>query len=306
MTRTILFVHPSDELYGSDRCLLDIIQGLPATDRAILVLPTDLDYGGDLSRAAESAGAAVARVDMLVLRRSALRPGQFPALVSRLIAGTLAIARLIRRFDVDLVHSNTVAVTCGASAALMTGKPHVWHVHEHIGDEPAPFRLLIRLMLGLFPGRIIANSRPVARALIGGSRRLLGRTRVVENSVDPGIEPSIEPTRVRPGRYRRRCGCLREKASRKRSKLPDCWPGALGVLRDAVHHDVPPGRNDLWETTGNSGRARLLASHVTFAGQVDDVQRARSVGYPAAAIPASRTLRPRGDRKQWRQGCRLS
>ncbi|MEZ4523586.1 MAG: glycosyltransferase [Thermomicrobiales bacterium] len=248
MTRTILFVHPSDELYGSDRCLLDIIQGLPATDRAILVLPTDLDYGGDLSRAAESAGAAVARVDMLVLRRSALRPGQFPALVSRLIAGTLAIARLIRRFDVDLVHSNTVAVTCGASAALMTGKPHVWHVHEHIGDEPAPFRLLIRLMLGLFPGRIIANSRPVARALIGGSRRLLGRTRVVENSVDPGIEP-VDRTGRESGPVV--IGVVGRLSPRK--GIAEAIEAAGLLARRSASFemrfigDVPPGRNDLWD-----------------------------------------------------------
>ncbi len=89
---------------------------------------------------------------MLVLRRSLLRPGQLPVLFWRFVLGTLAIVRLLRRYDADIVHSNTVAVVCGASAAALTATPHLWHVHEHIGDEPRLYRMLIRLMLTIFPG----------------------------------------------------------------------------------------------------------------------------------------------------------
>ena len=112
--RTILYVHPSDELYGSDRCLLDAIAGLQVGDRAIVVLPEDLPYDGLLSQELHAAGADVLHVDMLVLRRSFLRPQNLPALIRRLVTGTLAIRYLLQTEAVDIVHSNTVAVPCGA------------------------------------------------------------------------------------------------------------------------------------------------------------------------------------------------
>ena len=70
--QTLLFVHPSDELYGSDKVLLEIVRGLPARNRyrAIVALPTDLPYGGELSQALLVAGAEVTHIDMAVLRRA--------------------------------------------------------------------------------------------------------------------------------------------------------------------------------------------------------------------------------------------
>lgn len=273
MPRTILFVHPSDELYGSDRCLLDIVTGLPDGDRAIVVLPTDLPYAGALSRELEAAGAAVERADMLVLRRALLRPAQLPELARRFFAGTGEIVDLMRRYDVDRVHSNTVAVVCGASAAALTRTPHLWHVHEHIGDEPRLYKMLIRLMLTLFPGRIVANSRSVARALIGASQVRLRRTRVIENSVDPEIKPVERPIRAPEepivigvvGRLSPRKGTV--EAIEAAGLL--AGRGKRFEMRFAG--DVPLGRDDLMASYREQIEAQHLESYVTFLGQIDDV-----------------------------------
>ncbi len=271
--QTILFVHPSDELYGSDRCLLDIVTGLPERFRAVVVLPTDLEYSGALSHELEAAGATVERVDMLVLRRALLRPGKLPVLLKRLVVGTVRLARLIRREDAVLVHSNTVAVLCGASAAAVTRVPHLWHVHEHIGDEPLPFKALVRTFLTLLPGRIVANSRSVARAVVGGSRQRLRRIQVVENSVDPDIRPvdRSRPTDNRPvvigvvGRLAPRKGTA--EALEAAALL--AGRGACFALRFAG--DAPPGQEALQASYEEQVVALGLSDYVTFAGQVDDV-----------------------------------
>ncbi len=272
--RTILFIHPSDELYGSDRCLLDIIRGLPPGDRAIVVLPTDLPYAGVLSRELVDSGAVVKYVDMLVLRRSLLQPVQLPLLIWRFLSGTLGIIRLLRRYDADIVHSNTVAVVCGASAAALTSTPHIWHVHEHIGDEPRLYRMLIRLMLTIFPGRIIANSRSVARALIGASQVRLKRTRLVENSFDPTISPVDRSGRGRAAPLV--VGVVGRLSSRKGTAEAIEAAGILAASGRRFEMRfvgaVPPNLPHLMQRYVTLVRDLSVESYVTFAGQIDDIR----------------------------------
>ncbi len=274
MPRTILFVHPSDELYGSDRCLLEIVRGLPEIDRAIVVLPTDFPYDGALSRELLAAGARIERVNMLVLRRAMLSPRQAPLLFRRMIGGALTLARLIRGYDVDLVHSNTLAVVCGAIASRLCRRPHLWHVHEHIGDEPAPYRALIRFLLLVSPGLIVANSRPVARTLVGGSKRRLARIRVVENSVRPDIRFVDRSGRdvAMPvvigvmGRLSPRKGI--GEAIQAAAILAQ--RGEMFSLRFVGA--VPPGRADLWNEYQRLVSDLGLEDYVIFAGESLDVQ----------------------------------
>ena len=119
--RPILFVHPSDELYGSDRCLLSVIRSLPDRYRAIVALPTDVAYSGSLSRELRAIGAQVHGCNMLVLRRAYLRPAALAQLGWRCVMGAWSLARLIRRERVALLHSNTVVVPCGVSLRVVPG-----------------------------------------------------------------------------------------------------------------------------------------------------------------------------------------
>jgi hypothetical protein len=272
-TRTILFVHPSDELYGSDRCLLEIVRGLPATDRAIVVLPRDVAYQGTLTEALRACSAEVRHIDMLVLRRGLLRPARFPLLLARLVGGVWSLTRLILAERVDLVHSNTVAVVCGALGARVTRRPHLWHVHEFLGDEPKPFRAALRVVLALSPGLIIANSVAVARSLVGDSRRLRRRTSVIYNGVfvpiqarDPAVLRADGPPRI---------GVLGRLAPRKgigaalhaTALLADA--GAPIELR--IGGGPPPDQPWWLDSYRRLANELCIAERVHFAGTVDDV-----------------------------------
>ena len=139
--------------------------------------------------------------------------------------------------------------------------------------NPVLYRSVIRLMLGLMPGRIIANSKAVANALIGGSGRRLAKTRIVENSVNSGIEPvdRRDRDRDRPvvvgvvGRLSPRKGIAEAIAAARILADQD--------LRFEMRFagDAPPGQPDGLRAYVELAEDAGIGDLVTFAGQVDDV-----------------------------------
>jgi glycosyltransferase involved in cell wall biosynthesis len=130
---TILYLHSSDELYGSDKSLLDMVGGLDRERfRAIVVLPTDLPYKGELACALRRQGIEVHHVDMPILRRRYFNPLGAIATLRRLIKSVPLLLSIARSADVDVVHSNTTAVLLGPLLAGLLRVPHVWHVRELI------------------------------------------------------------------------------------------------------------------------------------------------------------------------------
>src|SRR5579859_375982 len=129
----VLFVHPSDELYGSDLSLLNMLRGL---DRArfepLVALANDVTYEGALSRELAAAGIECRHVDLAVARRQYLTPLGLAGFLRRLRAASRLLAQLIRDEGVELVHTNTLAVWSGALAARRTRRPHIWHIQEQL------------------------------------------------------------------------------------------------------------------------------------------------------------------------------
>lgn len=77
------------------------------------------------------------------------------------------ISKLIKKWNIDLVHTNTILCIDGALAAKYRGVPHVQHIREAIGleDHVATFRMpfqgrkkLFRKLMGYLHARAIANS----------------------------------------------------------------------------------------------------------------------------------------------------
>ena len=83
----ILFVHSSDEMYGSDVVLLELARRLdPARFRPLVLTPTDIGYEGLLSKALKDAGIEHRSIDMPVLRRRYLTPKELPGFLRNIRA----------------------------------------------------------------------------------------------------------------------------------------------------------------------------------------------------------------------------
>jgi glycosyltransferase involved in cell wall biosynthesis len=270
--QTLLFVHPSDELYGSDRCLLDLVRGLPDHYHAVVVLPSDLSYQGGLSHELAAAGAEVVRLDYLVLRRMWLQPRRLPRLFWRATAGSVALARLICREHADLVYVNTLAAAGGAIAAFVSRRRCVWHVHEVLTDEPAAFRVSFRLMLRLFAARIVANSHATARSIVTGGKRRGGCVAVVYPGVDPGDPPlARSPVGERPLRL----AIVGRIAPRK--GIEEGLTAVSILHRHGIDVTLevlggpPPGGEQLLDAMRGRAEAVGIAEITEFTGFVDDV-----------------------------------
>ncbi|WP_083749465.1 glycosyltransferase family 4 protein [Frankia sp. CcI49] len=195
--RTVLFAHPSAELYGADRMLLDSVRGVVAAGaRAIVVLPDR----GPLWPLLEQAGAEVRAGDVPVLRKRYLRPHRAFGLAVRMVAAVGRLVRLIRLVRPDVLYVNTITIPVWLVAARLCRLPSLVHVHE---AERTGRLVGVALTAPLLLARtIVVNSSAAAATLAAAMPALAGRTELVYNGVaragGPALPPPLSPP-VRPG-----------------------------------------------------------------------------------------------------------
>lgn len=179
--RTILVAHPSADLYGSDRVLLESVAGLLASGcRVVVTVPEP----GPLVAELTSRGARVELCPAPVLRRSALRPRQLGRFLLELATCVLPSCRLILRSGADAVYVNTITIPTWLVLGRLLRRRVTCHVHEAESSTARPVRLLISLPL-LFAQQLILNSDFSLRVLTSTLPRLGRRATVIHNGV-PG------------------------------------------------------------------------------------------------------------------------
>jgi glycosyltransferase involved in cell wall biosynthesis len=160
----VLVVHSSDELYGSDRIVLEVVSELVESDELDVTvwLPSDVEVGplGPLLR---ERGARVERHPLPILRRLKITPGGFLRL------GRDAVKTLLRlrSHHFDLVYLATSACLPVAPLARMVG------IRRVVGHLQEPWGMRDRVGL-----------RPLARActsLVAVSRAVLGASGLAED-----------------------------------------------------------------------------------------------------------------------------
>ncbi|MGE5758100.1 MAG: glycosyltransferase family 4 protein [Sideroxydans sp.] len=195
MKKTILFVHQSADLYGSDRVLLALVTRLPRERfLPIVALPVD----GPLVAELQAAGVECHVLPVARLSRATLSLRGLLGLPADLAQSLRAFQRALHGRQVDLVHSNTLAVLSGAIWARWRRVPHVWHVHEII-IHPRFVRKAYAWLLGWFASRIICVSRATEDNLLQDKPALARKTRVVWNGL--AREASVDVDEVRAYRH---------------------------------------------------------------------------------------------------------
>jgi glycosyltransferase involved in cell wall biosynthesis len=184
--RGIVFVHPSDELYGADRVLLQILQSVPAElhDDTEVWLPTDLEHPQTpLCVEIERMGITVHHRQLPILRRAYQRPGELVGLERR----AHALYRELRRRRPQLVYCTTSAAMGGAPVARLARVPRVvGHLQELWSKRDST---LIG-PLARATHQLVTVSSPVRENLVPSLRR---RAVVVPNATpDPETVTPLE------------------------------------------------------------------------------------------------------------------
>lgn len=155
----VLFLHPSNELYGSDLVLLNLLRGLDREYfQPLVALADDLPYEGLLAKELAANGIECRSLPLAVARRKYFTPTGLVGFLRRLRASTSLIARIAREERIDMIHTNTLAVWTGGMAAKRTGLPHIWHIHEQI-ERPPQLRDYMRRFVPSHATRVVSVSR---------------------------------------------------------------------------------------------------------------------------------------------------
>lgn len=187
---TVLLAHPSPDLYGSDRVLLESVAALTSAGvRAVVALPQD----GPLAAELRARDAEVRFVEMPVLRKSILTPAGLAGFMATVARSLPAQVRLARSCGADLLLVNTITLPVWPLAARLARIPSVVHVHEAEAKASRVVNTVLYAPLVL-ADRVVANSAHTRDVVTATHPLLRRRCTVVHNGVaGPG---QVQPARL--------------------------------------------------------------------------------------------------------------
>lgn len=275
----VLFVHQSAEMYGSDKVLLYLVQGLQARGdfQPVVVLPED----GPLHAALMMAGIEVHIAEVAKISRSVMTPAGLFRLARDVFKGVRALNCIVGNRKIALVHSNTLAVLSGAVWALLRRERHLWHVHEII-LSPKLVSKLFPWLVRLLSDRVMSNSTVTERWLLSEQSSLASRSVVVFNGLPTLVrtsEDAILAFRASVGasegdvvvtlagrinRWKGQGLLIKAAAELKRR-------GKVASLRFVIVGDATPGLEALSDQLAEQVISLGLNEYFTFLPFLDDV-----------------------------------
>lgn len=156
--RSILYLHTTSEVGGSDVSLVRLIEGLDrARYRAFVVLPSD----GPLVPRLKAARATVIILPAMMKLTSRRGWAYLAGYVLNFPRALWALRRVIRRERIALIHTNTIHILYGGPVAWLTQTPHVWHIREIVWQKGWLRRLELWMARHLAT-RIVVTSDAIA------------------------------------------------------------------------------------------------------------------------------------------------
>ncbi|MEX2602272.1 MAG: glycosyltransferase [Balneolaceae bacterium] len=140
MTRVCFISHQS-RLEGAERSLLELMQDLQSYQIAPYVVV--LKEPGPLTERLDLLGIPWRSVPAPWWTRKTGSP-DYPAapVISRIVRASKEVAGILEEWQIDLVYSNTSVIGCGSIAALLSNRPHIWHIRE-AASQPENYQFLL-------------------------------------------------------------------------------------------------------------------------------------------------------------------
>lgn len=193
--KSILFIHQSAELYGSDKTILMFISSLDKQKyKSIVVLPFD----GPLKREFEKNGIEVVIAPVLKLYRKMFTPTNILKFFKEYKEGLKTLNELHKKHNFNIVYSHTLAALIGIVFAKKNNIKHLWHVQEIIA-KPVIFNKGFVKLLSIKANDVaVYDSKTTMEFWIKNNPRLAKKSEFVCNGLDvkqkpePNIENSLK------------------------------------------------------------------------------------------------------------------
>ena len=230
----ILIIHQSAELYGSDKTMLQLAGGLISRGCTVVVL---LPNDGPLKVSLQQLGVICVVGEVVKLNRGMMNFRGIMVMPFKLLKSISTIRRLVVRHEIDILHSNTLAVIGGCLYRSIFKIKHVWHVHEILADLKV-INHLYGFLLRSYADEVICNSNATKRYLIDISLSN-ERSKVIYNGIDLDVSESSKINSKRMVGFQE----------------ADLVVGLVGRINDWKGHDL---MMDAFESLDSRKRLKLL------------------------------------------------
>ncbi len=235
----VLYVQPNSEIGGSDIALARTIEAMQGTgQKSSVVLPSD----GPLVARLRDAGADVYFLPMQQLRTipSMLYQAKY---LAKFLPTVFRMARLMRRLQPDLVHSNSLYCLYGAFGAKLARTRHLWHVREMAPSVPV-LTWCYAAMVRRLSKTVLAMSDACVDALF---RHPPDNVEVMPDALD--ADAFLKPRK--PGRLRQELGIPPDTRIVGFAARLDPWKG-VHVFLDACQKVAETNANVVFVIAGGA------------------------------------------------------
>lgn len=178
--KKILYLHAGAEMYGADKILLELVEGIDKTKFEPLVI---LPEKGVLVDELLKRKIDVSVMPYPIVRRKYFTPiGIIRFLISYLFYASKLVS-VVRTNHIQIVHVNTTAVWEGVWIKLFSRAKIIWHVHEIITHPRVVFRF-VSFLLQHFSDKIIAVSDATANHVLRSGLVDANKVFVIHNGIE--------------------------------------------------------------------------------------------------------------------------
>ncbi|WP_186759080.1 glycosyltransferase [Arthrobacter alpinus] len=286
----ILVAHPSADLYGSDRMMLESVRAFQERGHHVTVT---LPSTGPLTKELQQMGVTVIISKTLVLRKDILNIHTLPRILANIPLDAIRGIKLISKTKPYAIYVNTLTVPAWVVLGRLLRKPVVVHVHEAESFLPKGIKALLTAPL-LLATSIVSNSNYSTDVFCSSFPRLRQKVTLIYNAVQ-NPKPVLPARKDLNGFIRLLyVGRLSER------KGIDIAIAALAVARDAgvdasldVVGEVVDGDEQFKDALLRQAAGLGITAHIRFHGFDADVWP--YLGQTDAAIVPSRQVESFGN-----------
>ena len=160
MKKNILLVGHSGDMYGASRSLIKLVRILEQNYTVHVILPEIGVLFNNLTTIIPSERILINK-DLYIFTRKSFKIKYLISTLFRFLRNLISLIKIIRKYNIEVVHTNSGVVPAPALAAKLSGKKHIWHIREWFGDFKKFWPLYSAYITGL-SNQVVCVSKTMA------------------------------------------------------------------------------------------------------------------------------------------------